>query len=255
MRKILCAAVLLASLSLFFTAPLFAAVTWDELVAGLEKREMVRSEGWALLLELKEEAPGGSEQDLWKMLWVGEPRSRAVAGVALMDRIFPGGSPARWEDASGFLSGASYKPRQLAAMDAFFVTVAALDTIPDGEWTAALLLSDFARSARGLVYFIEQMPQGLKEPIDSIVSKTGIGGDWSVKAMRRPLPLLPSFGGSISRDTAESRQLQYLDGSGSIAGNGCYAWDRDRGYLYQVVERSDRFWRHGGSIRFPLGFN
>jgi hypothetical protein len=30
--------------------------------------------------------------------------------------------------------------------------------------------------------------------------------------------------------------MQYLDGYGSIAPNGRYAWDRDRGYVYEVME-------------------
>jgi hypothetical protein len=30
--------------------------------------------------------------------------------------------------------------------------------------------------------------------------------------------------------------MQYLDGYGSVASNGKYAWDRDRGYVYQIIE-------------------
>lgn len=242
MKRIFIVAVLIISFALLPAYAVFAASSWEELVAGLEKREAVRSRGSEFLAGLKMEAPQGAELDLWKMLWVGGPRDRAAAGVALMDRIFPGGDPGRWEYAGGFMGGGSFKPRQLAGMDAFFVTVAALDAIDGGEWAAAFLLDLFSNSARGMTYFIDQMPRGLQAPIASVVAKTGISGNWSPRVTRRPLPLLPVFGGNISRGTVESRQWQYLDGSGRIAGNGYYAWDRDRGYLYQVTERSDRFW-------------
>lgn len=218
------------------------AETWQDLVSWMEQRETIKTEGAELLAELRKEAPSGTERELWKMLWVGEARSRAAAGVALMDRIFPAGSPARWEEASGFLAGALYIPRQLAGMDALFVTVAALDSVPGGEWTAAAYLSDFARSGRGMIKFIEQIPSGLQAPINSVIEKTGLSGDWTVKKVSRPLPLLPVYGGTITRDGAESRALQYVDGAGRLAGNGYYAWDRDKGRIYQVIESSGRFW-------------
>lgn len=246
-RKIIIALVLLASFALLPVAPVFANVTWEDRFAELEKeqtnKEMIRFVGDKFLAELREEAPQGTELDLWKRLWVGVPFDRAAAGAALMYRVFPDGDPGRWEEARGFLSNTSYKPRQLAGMDAFFVTVAALDEVPGGEHAAAFLLNSFSKSARGMIYFIEQLPQGLQVPIASIVAKTSLRGDWSARSVSGSLPLLPVFRGSISRDVAESRRLIYLDGAGRIAGNGYYAWDRNRGYLYRVVEDSERFWQ------------
>lgn len=243
MKKVFLAAFIMTAAALLAAAPLCAASSWDELVAGLEKREMVRSEGDEFLRELITEAPQGSEYSLWKLLWVGTPRERAAAGVALMSKTFPGFDPSRWQEVSGFLAGTYIRPRQLAALDALFITVAALDSLPGGEWSAGKLLQDFSKSGLGMVMFIEQMPQGLKEPIGSVVAKTGISGDWSAKRTRRPLPLLPSDGGVITRNGAESRRLRYIDAFGRIANNGRYAWDRDRGLIYEVIEGSDLFWR------------
>lgn len=240
MKKSFSLTALFVSLVLIISPPVFAAETWEELVSGLEKRETVKTEGTAFLAELRKEAPQGQEFALWKLLWVGEARARAAAGVALMDKIFPGGDPGRWEEAGGFLKGTSFRPRQLAGMDAFFVTVAALDAIPGGEWTAAALLESFSKSGRGMIKFVERILLGVKGPIDSVISKTGAGGDWSVKATGRGLPLLPLLGGVITRGGAESKQLQYLDGAGRIAANGSYAWDRERGYIYQVTEGASR---------------
>lgn len=241
MKKKFVMSALLVVFTLFLTSPLFAVATWDELVTQLGKSEKVSVDGREFLAELKSEAPKGSDLSLWKKLWVGEPRARVAAGVALMDKIFPSGDPGRWEEAGGFLSPSSLRPRQLAGLDAFFVTVAALDSVPGGEWTAAVFLRCFAKSGRGQVYFIEQMPADLKGHIDSIVAKTGLGGDWSVKVTCRPLPLLPVYSGVMRRGTAESRGLQYLDGAGRIASNGSYVWDRDKGYIYRIVEDSNHF--------------
>lgn len=242
MRKIFTMTALVVSIALLSVSPVFAAATWGELVVELENKEMIASRGGEVLAVLRREAPQGSELDLWKKLWAGDARSRAAAGVALMDKVFPGGDPGRWEETSGFLTSSSYKPRQLAGLDAFFVTVAALDAIGGGEWAAASLLNSFSRSPRGMLYFIDRMPEGVQEPISSIVAKTGLRGDWSAKAPRHALPLLPNFGGNIMRDTAEMKRLQYLDGFGRIAGNGYYAWDNDRGYVYRVVENSNLTW-------------
>lgn len=243
MRKTFITTALLVSFALLTVSPVFAAATWGELVADLERKEMVAERGSGFLAELRSEAPQGSELDLWKKLWVGDARSRAAAGVALMDKVFPGGDPGRWEETSGFISNGSYRPRQLAGLDAFFVTVVALDSIDGGEWAAAALLGSFSRSPRGMMHFIERMPDGVQGPIASVVAKTGLHGNWSPRVTRRPLPLLPNFGGQMTRDTAEMKQLQYLDGFGKIAGNGYYAWDRDRGYVYRVIENANLTWR------------
>lgn len=247
MRKIIIALALLTSFALLPVAPVLANATWEERFAELEKeqtnKEMIRFAGDQFLAHLRDEAPQGTELDLWKRLWVGDQFDRAAAGAALMYRIFPDGDPGRWEEASGFLSNTSYKPRQLAGIDAFFVTVAALDDVPGGELPAAFLLNSFSKSARGMIYFIEQMPKGLQPQIASIVAKASLRGDWSARGFSGSLPLLPVFRGSISRDAAESRRLIYLDGAGRIASNGYYAWDRNRGFLYRVVEDSERFWQ------------
>lgn len=243
MRKTIIMTALVVSFALLSVSPVFAAASWGELVADLEKKEMVAQRGGEFLAELRREAPQGTELDLWKKLWVGDARTRAAAGVALMDKVFPGGDPGRWEETSGFVASTSYRPRQLAGLDAFFVTVAALDSINGGEWAAASLLGSFSRSPRGMLYFIERMPDGLQQPISSVVAKTGLRGDWTARSVRRPLPLLPNFGGDIMRDTAEAKRLQYLDGFGRMSGNGYYAWDRDRGYVYRVVENASLTWR------------
>jgi hypothetical protein len=240
MKKILAviaAALLLAA----FAAPVLAASDWNSMVADMQKREKIKETGAAVLQNIRELEPSGSEKELWSMLWSGEPKWRAAAALALVDRMFPGGDPSKWEQVTGFIGKGSRQPRQLAAMDGLFVAVEEMRKLPDGVWGSALLLSQFGRSGMGKVQFIDELPAGMREVLDDVIAQTGLPGDWSSKRVRGRLPLLPVYNGFITRDAADSRQMQYLDGFGSISGNGRYAWDRDRGYIYEVIEESD--WR------------
>lgn len=227
---------------LSIVVPAFAATDWDTFAAQMEKRDKIKVTGEAVLNDMRSIAPEGSEENLWRMLWNGETRSRAAAAVALVDRMFPDGDPSRWQEVSGFLPNRGVQPRQLVAMDGLFVAVLALKELPDGVWGAAYLLDNFGKSGIGKVKFIDEIPADLKEAIAEIVAETGIPGDWSSSMIRGRMPLLPSYRGAISRDTADSRNMQYLDGYGALAANGRYAWDRDNGYVYDVVDGADDFW-------------
>ncbi len=221
-----------------YSVPAFAASDWDVFVADMEKREKIRDTGAAVIADMLDIAPQGSETELWDRLWDGEPRWRAAAAVALINRMFPKGDPSRWQEVSGLVPQRSVQPRQLIAMDAFFVAVDSLSRIPDGIWGSAYLLDLFGESGIGKVKFIEEIPEGMDKTLSEVISVTGLPGDWSIKRVRGKLPLLPVYRGYINRSSADSRNMQYLDGYCSVASNGRYAWDRDRGYVYQVMEDS-----------------
>ncbi len=221
--------------------PVFAASDWDTFTAEMEKRSKIKDTGAAVIADMLDIAPQGTEAELWNKLWDGEPRWRAAAAVSLINRVFPQGDPSRWQEVSGFVPQRSVQPRQLMAMDALFVAVDSLRQIPDGVWGSAYLLYLFGKSGMGKVLFIEEIPEGMDKVLNDVISVTGLPGDWSIKKIRGRLPVLPIYRGYITRDTADSRNMQYLDGYGSIASNGRYAWDRDRGYVYEVIE--DRYER------------
>jgi len=225
-----------------FATPLFAASDWDTFTAEMEKRSKIKDTGAAIVADMREIAPQGTDIELWNKLWEGGPRWRAAAAVALIDRIFPQGDPSRWEEVSGFASGRSVQPRQLIAIDALFVAVDSLRQMPDGIWGSAYLLQQFGKSGWGKVMFIEEIPYGFDQTLKDVISTTGLTGDWSIKRIRGKMPLLPIYRGYITRNGADSRNLQYLDGYGSIASNGRYAWDRDRGYIYEVVDNDRDIW-------------
>ncbi len=223
-------------LALTATIPAFAAADWDSFVLEMEKRSRIKETGAVMVKDLLKNAPAGTESELWSMLWSGDHNSRAAAAVALVDRVFPDGDPSRWQEVSGFVSDMSLRPRQLLAMDAFFAAIDSLSALPDGACGAAYLLELFGRSAFGKVTFIEEIPQGMDVILKGVVSATGLPGDWSIKRVRGRLPLLPVYGGSVTSSRADSENMQYLDGYGSIASNGVYAWDRNRGRVYRVIE-------------------
>ena len=234
--------VLLAVTIGLFASPFFAASDWDTFTAEMEKRSKIKDTGAAIVADMREIAPQGTDIELWHKLWEGEPRWRAAAAVALIDRIFPQGDPSKWEEVSGFASNRSVQPRQLIAIDALFVAVDSLRQMPDGIWGSAYLLQQFGKSGWGKVMFIEEIPYGFDQTLKDVISTTGLTGDWSIKRIRGKMPLLPIYRGYITRNSADSRNLQYLDGYGSISSNGRYAWDRDRGYIYEVVDNDRDIW-------------
>lgn len=234
----------IAALILFFTltlypVPLFAASDWDNFVGEMQKREKIKDTGAAIVADMLDIAPQGSELELWNKLWEGDPRWRAAAAVALIARMFPDGDPSRWQEVSGFEPQQSVQPRQLIAIDALFAAVDSLSQMPDGIWGSAYLLDLFGKSGMGKVMFIEEIPEGMDKVLSDVISVTGLPGDWSIKRIRGRLPVLPLYRGYITRSAADSRNMQYLDGYGALASNGRYAWDRERGYIYQVVDDND----------------
>lgn len=237
MKKVIIALLSLLT-ALIFAFPAAASSDWDAFVAEQANKEMIKEKGTAVLTELRAAAPAGTEEELWKMLFSGEARTRAAAGLALADRIFPEGNPARWEEVSGFFPHRSVQPRQLAAMDGLFAAISAMRELPDGICGSALLLGQFGKSAAGRLKFIDDIPQSLRTVIDDVTAKTAMKGDWGSEKIRGKMPLMPLYRGYITRNRADSYQMQYLDGLGALSSNGRYAWDREKGYIYEIIEDS-----------------
>ena len=238
--KKISAAIMFALIFALSALPASAAEDWDSFVLRMEQREKIKTAGTAVLDELRKSAPQGTEEELWLATRQGDAQARAAAAVALTDRLFPSGDPARWEEVSGFFTNHRVQPRQLAAIDALFSAVTYLRELPNGVWASAYLLDRFGKSAMGRLKFIDDTPAEFRSVIDSVLAETKLMGDWGSTKIRGRLPLLPVYRGYTTRNRAESLNMQYLDGYGSIASNGRYAWDRDRNYLYEVVETDDR---------------
>ena len=104
-----------------------AAGTIEEWSAAIEARDSGMARAESLRVELLSRAGEGTPVDLWRRMVRGEGSSEALAAdaLALVDHIFPGGDPSRWEDVKGFWLPADV-PVSLAALDAVFHGAAAL---------------------------------------------------------------------------------------------------------------------------------
>lgn len=201
----------------------------------------IESNGASVLAGLSAEAPkNATERELWEQLSSSEPRARAAAGVAMVEKMFPDGDPSRWNEVSGFLTAGGKEPRQLAAMDGLFTAVIELDKMDGGVWGAASLLQRFGKSAAGRVAFIDEAPRELRAAIDDVVARTGLSGDWSSKKVCGTMPILSGFEGYTTDGEVQARGMRYLDGYGSLAGNGTMAWDRNNGKIYGIMSNSSR---------------
>ena len=209
--QILLAALLLVAVS---AAGAFAASrTWEEFVAREANKEKITTEGVAVFNDVRKSAPQGAEYEIWKRLWSGDARSRAAAGVALVDRMFPGGDPSRWEEVNGIVPARSFQPRQLMAMDGLFCAIAALKELPNGVYASAFLLEQFGKSSRGKLMFIDDTPAEARKIIDEVVAGAALIKDyWTSSKVRGHMPFLGVYQGRITRSIADSRQMQYMDG-------------------------------------------
>ena len=210
--------------------------TWDEFVAEMEKKEIIEEKGPAVIA--KYNTASGEEYELWKKLGGDNPAEYTKAAVTLVCRMFPDGNPANWEEVGGLVKG-SERPRQLIAMDAFFTALQVLSENEEDIWGAAYLLQKFVSSSRGQLVFIDVMADGVRPVIDKIVKATGVAGVWPTTKIRGRMPLCPVYRGRITYGIAVSRDMQMMDGYARVAGNGSYAWDRDRGYFFEVVPDRD----------------
>ena len=52
-----------------FSAPVFAASDWDTFTAEMEKRSKIKDTGAAVIADMLDIAPQGTEAELWNKLW------------------------------------------------------------------------------------------------------------------------------------------------------------------------------------------
>ena len=248
------AAAIVAAAAVFclLTVPVQRAAAderWDNLVAEMEAREKVKSEGPAVLQKLAAIAPEGSGDEVWAMsLCAPDTLTRAAAAFEMMNRLIPDGDPSRWEEAGGFVPQTSYVPLQLVAVNSLFNTVIALTQLGDEQslYGAAYLMQRFGDVARGKVFFIDFIGQPLREALDTLIAKKLLpAASWESKQVGGPWPFVPRYNGTITRTRATEGDFVLLDGYGRISStSGLYAWDRKRGLHYSIIEE--------GTIRFRM---
>lgn len=243
MKKITAILCVLALVACFCGAASAASMDWDTLVTQMEEKEKVYSVGPEFFEKMAEQAPDENEVTLWKLSCSAKlPEERAAASAALVKGLFPEGNPSRWEEVNGFFPTGTYVPRQLVAVNALFNAVMEFMRLEDGKYTAAWLMKEFVKSSRARVIFIDNMPEAFRETLDELLAQVYMGGAWESSKIQGPYPFVPVYGGKCTTTYAIDHHLQFMDGLCGVArstGSGYYGWDREKGYIYRIVDFGD----------------
>ena len=65
------AALILVLAFTLYSVPVFAASDWDTFVAEMEKKEKIKDTGAAIVADMLDIAPGGTETELWQNCGTG----------------------------------------------------------------------------------------------------------------------------------------------------------------------------------------
>jgi len=223
-----------------------AAGTIEDWAAAIEARDAGMARAESLRAELLSRAGEGSPVELWRRMVRGEgsPGALAADALALVDHIFPGGDPSRWEEVRGFWLPADV-PVPLAALDAVFHGAAALLLMEDDRapWLARSLVEALAASERGRTVAFRTAPAEVRALLEELALQAPpppVGG-WPSGIAKGNLPYAHAVSGWITETRATMQNMTFLNASGvPVGGGGIYAWDRERGRLYRVLDSENR---------------
>ncbi|HOV29385.1 MAG TPA: cell division protein FtsL [Synergistales bacterium] len=218
----------------------------EEWAAAIDARDRGMASAASLRAELAGQAGEGSPVERWRRLLRGDesPEARAADAVALVDALFPAGDPARWEEVKGFWRAAEV-PLPLAALDAVFYGAKALLSMQDGRapWLARVLVEALAASDRARTVAFRAAPEEVREVLEELSLKAPpppTGGWPSGKPLGR-LPFAHGVSGWITETRATMEGMTFLNAAGvPVGGTGVYAWDRERGRIYRVLDSEPR---------------
>ena len=243
---------MLIALAVGWLAAESAAADTEGRYEELVRRYGNRPEMAAAAAEYKVHLQAGAEKlspvGLWKSLFLpGQTAEQGAAnGLALLSLLVEDGDPAKWDTAAGFFLP-SEVPKPLAAADAVYMSSLFLMKIDhEGAGPLALwLMTRFLDSSRGKHFFITTGPAEYPPLVREMTARELAPpfGVWPEGAVRGALPFGAPVRGWISYGSALTKEMVFLDGAGRPASNGRYAWDRDRGRIYAVVEDRRRIFR------------
>jgi len=215
---------------------------FEELVSRYIRAERWEKSSIELRKDLLSKAEPKEPVDLWWSLWDMDSRGeqRAANALKLVEYLYPGGDISRWDEIQG-LWYPSLIPTTLAAIDAVYVAAWELLEMDreDASWLARDLVNDLGRSSRAKHYFMKHGPEEYRQIITGF-SERGLEpdyGNWTEPETIGSLSLASPVRGSISQNFAVSFNLVFLNASGEIVNLGTYAWDREKGKIYEVIDR------------------
>ncbi len=234
---------MLVAMALLGVAPAAPAEVgrWEELVAVYGAREEAGRDATFLRERLLAEAPREEPRRLWEGLGAAEGRERASRALALVEALFPGGDPARWEEVGGFWNPQEI-PLSLVALDAVYEAVLALGDLPDGgaPFLASTLLRRLLQSSGARIHAFLTAPAEYARLVEILPAW---GPPWPRGRIEGRLPFARPVRGSIGQDRALREGFTFLDGYGRpSSGLGAYAWDRRGGRLFRVRDGRPRWW-------------
>jgi len=248
LKKLVLAAMILIVITPFsaHSADTAPKRSYEELAALYLAKEEARPE----IAELEESLLSMADQakpiDLWRSIRdEGTPsRLRAANGLALIRLLFPEGDPSQWESVSGFWHP-QMVPKPLAAFDAVYYTSLALLDLEErsAPWLAQRILEDLRSSSRSAHLAIRTAPREYENMIEKLEALTGLPpvGGWPKAEIKGELPFAHPARSVVTYSYAMLREMIFLNSAGQPASGGPYAWDRERGRVYRVVEPADGF--------------
>ena len=235
-------------LLLGMAVPAAAAGTIEEWSAALEAREAGMASAESLREELLSRAGEAAPIDRWRRLVKGDAPTEELAAdaLALLKAIYPGGDPSRWEEVKGFWLPADV-PKPLVALDAVFYGAWALLSMNDARapWLARSLVEALAASDRGRTFGFRMAPIEVRDLLEDLSAKAPpppVGG-WPQGIAIGNLPYAHAVSGWISEGRATMENMTFLNAYGvPMGGSGAYAWDREEGRIYRVIDDDDDPW-------------
>lgn len=247
MHKMPKVVVVFLSLVLLAASPAFSGDTgparsYDDLLAVYMDRSVLLPEAMTLEASLLSEAENLEPIDLWRTIRdLSKPaKIRSSNGLALVHNLFPGGDPKRWDEVSGlWLPQVVSKP--LAAFDAVYYTSIALLELDEAAapWLAQRLMEDLRSSSRAALLALRTAPLEYPDLVSRLESRTGLTpvGGWPAADTSGNLPFAHAVSYFVTQDFAMMQDMVFLNASGQpVSGTGPFAWDREKGRVYRVVE-------------------
>ncbi|NLK19283.1 MAG: hypothetical protein GX310_05785 [Synergistaceae bacterium] len=249
MRKKRYFGLLLTAAALVYLAGMAAAADTETRFEELTRRYGQKAERTAAAEELRTDLEAKAEplppERLWRSLFLpGQTAEQGAAnGLALLSALVKGGDPVNWEGASGFFLP-SEVPKPLVAADAVYMSSVYLLKMEEeaAGALAAWLMVRLLDSPRGKHFFISTGPAEYGPMVRDMTARELLPsfGVWPGSVARGVLPFAAPVRGWVSYGTALMREMVFLDGAGRPASNGLYAWDRDRGRIYMVIQELRR---------------
>lgn len=214
---------------------------YDDLLSIYQAREKalkVRKDFEERLISLSEKK---NLLELWMSLQDNElsDLQRSANGLYLIKRLFPEGSPTRWGEVGGFLMPKQV-PKSLVALDGVFYTAIALLNMNEEPypWIACFLMEELRNSKEAATLAMRNAPMEYEKITEKIFQRTGytpVGG-WPKGKVIGTLPFAHPVRGYITPERAMLKDMVFLNASGvKVNGQGPYAWDRNKGKIYNVV--------------------